>query len=250
MLTGQGSDEFNGGYSRQLAPESEQGWPGLMASLAGMERGRLLDACPSWLVRWELQFSRPPISEAFLAACSGEHVYEYAWDAYVTTKYRDLQMYNCWHEDRTAAGNSIENRVPFLDHRLVEFVLTIPPRLHSQLFWDKRVLREAVRGLLPPDIAQRPKGPFFFGPDQRFTHRMMLRVLTQNDGALIEEAFSSGQAAEIIDRDAVAEAVETMANDPAPTNVEYLLRLVNMGLLDSMARGAAPGAERRDTTPL
>jgi asparagine synthase (glutamine-hydrolysing) len=250
MLTGQGSDEFNGGYSRQLAPESEQRWPGLMASLAGMERGRLLDASPSWLLRWELQFSKPPVSQAFLSACSGERVYEYAWDAYVTTKYRDLQMYNCWHEDRTAAGNGIENRVPFLDHRLVEFVLRIPPKLHSRLFWDKRVLREAVRGLLPPEIAQRPKGPFFFGPDQRFTHRMMLRVLTQDDGALIEEAFASGQAAEIIDRDAIADAVETLADDPAPTNVDFLLRLVNMGLLDSMARGAGPRAERSGTTPV
>jgi asparagine synthase (glutamine-hydrolysing) len=250
MLTGQGSDEFNGGYSRQLAPENEEGWPGVMASIGEMERGRLLDACPSWLIRWELQFSRSPLSQTFLSACSGERIDEYAWDAYVATKYRDLQMYNCWHEDRTAAGNSIENRVPFLDHRLVEFVLTLPPKLHSRLFWDKRVLREAVRGLLPPDIAKRPKGPFFFGPDQRFTHRMMLRVLTQDDGALIEEAFSSGQAAEIIDRDAIADAVHTMVDDPAPTNVEVLVRLVNMGLLDSMARRAGPPAEQRGKTPV
>jgi asparagine synthase (glutamine-hydrolysing) len=250
MLTGQGSDEFNGGYSRQLAPENEEGWPGVMASFGGMERSRLLDACPSWFLRWELQFSRPPLSPAFLSACSGERIYAYAWDAYVATKYRDLQMYNCWHEDRTAAGNSIENRVPFLDHRLVEFVLTIPPKQHGRLFWDKRVLREAVRGLLPPDIAKRPKGPFFFGPDQRFTHRMMLRVFTQDDGALIEEAFSSGQAAEIIDRDAIADAVHTMVDDPAPTNVEVLVRLVNMGLLDSMARGAGPPAEGSGTMPV
>jgi asparagine synthase (glutamine-hydrolysing) len=248
MLTGQGSDEFNGGYSRQLAAENEQRWPGVVATFAGMERGRLLDACPSWLLRWELQFPRSPVSQAFLATCSGERAHESVWDAYIATKYRDLQMYNCWHEDRTAAGNSIENRVPFLDHRLVEFVLAVPPKLRSRLFWDKRVLREAVRGLLPPDIAKRPKGPFFYGPDQRFTHRMMLRVLTQEDGSLIEEAFSSGQAAEIIDRDAIAEAVHMMTDDPAPTNVELLLRLVNMGLLDSMARQAGPPARAGHTT--
>jgi asparagine synthase (glutamine-hydrolysing) len=250
MLTGQGSDEFNGGYSRQLAAEDEQSWPGVMTALAGMERGRLLDACPSWLLRWELQFSRSPVSPAFLSTCTAERAYEDVWDAYVATKYRDLQMYNCWHEDRTAAGNSIENRVPFLDHRLVEFVLTIPRRLRRRLFWDKRVLREAMRGLLPPDIATRPKGPFFYGPDQRFTHRMMLRVLTQQDSALIEEAFSSGRAAEIIDRDVIAEAVRTMADDPAPTNVELLLRLVNMGLLDSMAGRAEQASAPRGSMPV
>ena len=250
MLTGQGSDEFNGGYGRQLAPEDEQGWPGLMASLAGMERGRLLDACPAWLLRWELQFSRPPVAQAFLSACSGGRSYEYAWDAYVATKYRDLQMYNCWHEDRTAAGNSIENRVPFLDHRLVEFVLGMPRKLHSRLFWDKRILRQAVRGLLPPEIAERPKGPFFYGPDQRFTQRMMLRVLTQEDGALLDEAFSSGQAREVLDRDAIVEAAAAMADDPAPGGVEILLRLVNMGLLDGMARRAGPPAQEGGTVPV
>jgi asparagine synthase (glutamine-hydrolysing) len=250
MLTGQGSDEFNGGYSRQLVPDTAEHWQGLMTSLAGMERGRLLDACQPWLLRWELQFPRAPLSKAFLASCAGGPACLSPWDAYVATKYRDLQMYNCWHEDRTAAGNSIENRVPFLDHRLVEFVLAIAPNLHSRLFWDKRILREAMRGLLPPEIAERPKGPFFYGPDQRFTQRMMLRVLTQNDGALVDEAFSSGQAADIIDRDAINDAIESMSEDPAPSSVEALLRLVNMGLLDAMASGARPPVSAGGTGPV
>ncbi len=247
MLTGQGSDEFNGGYGQMLVAEGEQGWPSLVSALAGMERGRLLRACPSGLLPWEAQFRRPPLSRAFLSACAGERDGDTPWNAYTATKYRDLQMYNCWHEDRTAAGNSIENRVPFLDHRLVEFVLTVPEELHAALFWDKRILRDAMAGLLPAEICERPKGPFFYGPDERFTHRMMLRVLTQDRHALIEEAFSGGAAAEVVDRDALAEIIDTMTDDPSPVGAEALLRLVNMGLLEAMARTAGAAVPSSDS---
>ncbi|ALG09988.1 hypothetical protein AOZ06_26560 [Kibdelosporangium phytohabitans] len=61
----------------------------------------------------------------FVAGLAGDDGRDDAWRAYIRTKYRDLQTYNCWHEDRTAAGNSIENRVPFLDHRLVREILRV-----------------------------------------------------------------------------------------------------------------------------
>jgi asparagine synthase (glutamine-hydrolysing) len=243
MLTGQGSDEFNGGYGRLLAGDGEMGWPGVLSAVDGMERGRLLRGCPSGLLPWEARFHRPPISRAFLRACAGERDGEAPWDAYTATKYRDLQMYNCWHEDRTAAGHGIENRVPFLDHHLVELVLTVPEEYQADLLWDKRILRDAMAGVLPVEICERPKGPFFYGSDERFTHRMMLRLLTEHNRALLEEAFSSGPALEVIDRDAIAEIVDRMIDDPSPDGVEALLRLVNMGLLDAMARGAAPSVQ-------
>ena len=55
---------------------------------------------------------------------------------------------------------SIESRVPFLDHQLVEFAAGLPPRLKLRGFKTKWILREAVRELLPPEILARPKMGF------------------------------------------------------------------------------------------
>jgi asparagine synthase (glutamine-hydrolysing) len=50
--------------------------------------------------------------------------------------------------------------VPFLDHVLVEFVTRLPDRVKLNGFATKRILRQAVRGVLPPSILNRPKMGF------------------------------------------------------------------------------------------
>jgi asparagine synthase (glutamine-hydrolysing) len=55
---------------------------------------------------------------------------------------------------------SIESRVPFLDHRFVEFAAAIPGRLKVRGWRTKAVLREALRDLVPREILTRPKMGF------------------------------------------------------------------------------------------
>jgi asparagine synthase (glutamine-hydrolysing) len=50
--------------------------------------------------------------------------------------------------------------VPFLDHKLVEFAATLPDHWKLSGLTTKRVLREAMRGVLPPSILNRPKMGF------------------------------------------------------------------------------------------
>jgi asparagine synthase (glutamine-hydrolysing) len=57
-------------------------------------------------------------------------------------------------------ATSIESRVPFLDHRLVEFVAQLPDRWKLAGLTTKRVLREAMKGVLPDSILNRPKMGF------------------------------------------------------------------------------------------
>jgi asparagine synthase (glutamine-hydrolysing) len=54
-------------------------------------------------------------------------------------------------------AHSVEARVPFLDHELVEFAAQIPPRLKLRGLNEKAVLREAVSSILPSEIAWRKK---------------------------------------------------------------------------------------------
>ena len=63
-------------------------------------------------------------------------------------------------QDQMSMSASIESRVPFLDHTLVEFAATLPERLKLRGLTTKWILREAMRGILPERILTRPKMGF------------------------------------------------------------------------------------------
>jgi asparagine synthase (glutamine-hydrolysing) len=77
--------------------------------------------------------------------------------------YTDLKTYLVellMKQDQMSMAASIESRVPFLDHRLVEFVATLPPRLKLRGFTTKWILRDAVKRVLPAEILRRRKMGF------------------------------------------------------------------------------------------
>ena len=55
---------------------------------------------------------------------------------------------------------SLEARAPLLDHKLIEFVATIPANLKLKNLETKYIFKEAVRGLVPNEILDRPKQGF------------------------------------------------------------------------------------------
>ena len=64
--------------------------------------------------------------------------------------------------DKNTMAHSIEGRVPFLDHRLVELGFKIPPNLRLKGFTnDKYILRKSFKNLLPRQTATRKKKHFF-----------------------------------------------------------------------------------------
>lgn len=82
------------------------------------------------------------------------------------------------YEDRNSMAHSIEARVPFLDHRLVEFTLGLWDR-HKIVGGDtKRVLRVAMDGILPETVRQRRDKLGFATPEQRW-FRGPLRPLVE-----------------------------------------------------------------------
>jgi asparagine synthase (glutamine-hydrolysing) len=62
--------------------------------------------------------------------------------------------------DRVAMANSVEVRVPFLDHRLVELTATMPPEVLLNGYHEKHILRESMRGRIPEALRQRTKRGF------------------------------------------------------------------------------------------
>jgi len=63
-------------------------------------------------------------------------------------------------QDQMSMAASLESRVPFLDHRLVEFTARLPERMKLRRMTTKYVLRRAMKGVLPEPILARPKMGF------------------------------------------------------------------------------------------
>jgi len=98
--------------------------------------------------------------------------------------YADLKGYLVellMKQDKMSMAASIESRVPFLDHHLVEFCAAVPPSLKLRGMTGKYLLRRAMRGRLPARILHRPKLGFpvplagwLRGPWRDFAHDMLL----------------------------------------------------------------------------
>jgi asparagine synthase (glutamine-hydrolysing) len=74
--------------------------------------------------------------------------------------YTDIKTYLVellMKQDNMSMAASVESRVPFLDHALVEFAMRIPPELHLSGLSGKRILKKAVADLLPQSTINRPK---------------------------------------------------------------------------------------------
>jgi asparagine synthase (glutamine-hydrolysing) len=62
--------------------------------------------------------------------------------------------------DRMAMGNSVEIRVPYLDHRIIEYAARIPSRWKLRGLQEKYILKKSFSSLLPKRIVFRNKQPY------------------------------------------------------------------------------------------
>lgn len=104
----------------------------------------------------------------FTSAAAIEPVYQNfvdkAWERshYQWMTYADLSLrmpeVQLMRHDKMSMGVSLETRVPFLDHHLVAMAMSIPEAIKTKNGTLKYILKKAVRGYLPDQIIDRPKG--------------------------------------------------------------------------------------------
>ena len=110
-------------------------------------------------------------------------------------------------QDQMSMAASIESRVPFLDHPLVEFTARLPERLKLRGGTTKYILREAMRDVLPSEILTRgkmgfpvPIGAWLRGPYRKIVDELVLspRALERGllDPAAIRGIVARHQAGE------------------------------------------------------
>ena len=192
VLSGDGGDELFAGYDKYLVEERERGHTPLPAlarsvlgkigrtmpagmrgrnflrhkALAGAER--YLDSCT--LFRrddlkklfqpdaFELLAPYEPWRPKAASMGSGNSNWLSGLQRLDVKNYLPLDILT--KVDRMSMAHSIETRVPLLDHKLVEFAATIPPEMNLRDGTTKYVLKQAMRGILPDGIIDRPKHGF------------------------------------------------------------------------------------------
>jgi asparagine synthase (glutamine-hydrolysing) len=175
-LSGLGGDELFGGYpSFRDVPRlrSIAGLPRplrkILGSIAGMG-DRLADlprnADAGELARWRRRFFTDDMIRRVglpLAPAPFECPVELP-DDYARVSWAELTGYMrrmlLRDADQMSMAVSLELRVPFLDHELVEYVLGLPEAVKKRYPGTKGLLVEACRDLLPPSVYDRPKAGF------------------------------------------------------------------------------------------
>jgi asparagine synthase (glutamine-hydrolysing) len=170
LLSGQGADEFSGGYSRR-ADRVFSSWTDYLEQ--DVAQNLLREVASDRGIPLELAQLLRPADAARVPPVGPYH-------RMMRLMTRSLQHHNLWHEDRTSSWHSMEARVPFLDHQLVELLASVPEELHESLFWNKQIVRDVMHHHLPDYDLKRPKVGFFETDDTRsvdlIVHGMATRV--------------------------------------------------------------------------
>jgi len=185
LLDGQGADEILGGYKKFYA----------FHILSLVRTGKILAAAREaaalalhgdhgylrWRegIRYLPSFLQPRMGTA--TEWLGEAIHAAGADSQVNLggqedlrqrQVLDLTRYSVpsllRYEDRNSMAWSIESRVPFLDYRLVEFVLDLPIDHKLRGGRTKALLRTALRGLVPDRILDRRDKMGFVTPQSRW----------------------------------------------------------------------------------
>jgi asparagine synthase (glutamine-hydrolysing) len=92
----------------------------------------------------------------YLEQCTSQSLLDQLLSADIKTYLHELLM----KQDQMSMAASIESRVPFLDHKLVEFAARLPASMKLRGFTTKYILRRASDGVLPAEIITRKKMGF------------------------------------------------------------------------------------------
>jgi len=228
-LSGESADEVFGGYRWFHDPESVHAdtFPWLAAGGASRFAGRhargereaLLDE--SLLAKLDIPgYRRERYREALaeVPELPGESGQERRMREISYLHLTRFVQFLLDRKDRASMATGLEVRVPFCDHRLVEYVFNTPWSMKTFDGREKSLLRAAARDVLPDSVADRVKSPYPSTQDPRYALALRdeLRQV-RDDSAAPGRALFNGAA--------VAEACADETGAPYRHSMELALAL-------------------------
>ena len=132
-------------------------------------------------------------------------------DSKLDSRMREMFMLNVnWfmqtlldRKDRMTMYNGLEVRVPFCDHRLVEYAYNMPWKFKSLEGREKGIVREAMRGILPEEVLWRKKSPY-----PKTHNPIYMKIVTEKVDDILKDKSS------IVSQLVNDKAIEEIKNNP------------------------------------
>lgn len=164
LMTGQGADEILAGYEKFYRPLllalcRQHKWAGAVSNVYGFWRHhpqiRRTVLQKAAIPQREKAHTRSWLSADFIPETEG--LFQRRAEGTVTAcsinLFQEVGLPMLLHyEDRNSMAHGVEARLPFLDHRLVEFCIGLPDDLKIRSGIRKHILRTALSDILPPHL--------------------------------------------------------------------------------------------------
>ncbi|MFB9476607.1 asparagine synthase (glutamine-hydrolyzing) [Nonomuraea salmonea] len=218
-LSGEAADEIFGGYRHMHIPQIQaaRAFPWIAVNVGPFDKDSTgLD--PHLLTRLDLDAYRLDAYDTAIGEVGrldGDDDFEHRMRIMIHLHVTRFMKYLLDRKDRMSMAVGLEVRVPYCDHRLVEYVYNAPWSMKTRDGREKSLLRGATRQLLPDSVAWRPKSPYPSTQDPYYSQEL------QNQGKDLL-ADRDHDVFALVDRDWLEGATK---RDPAAVD-----RLTRLGL--------------------
>ncbi|KAB8139184.1 asparagine synthase (glutamine-hydrolyzing) [Gracilibacillus oryzae] len=205
-LSGECADEIFGGYPWFYRKEDleREGFPWIRSSEVRQQLLRKDIQSKVQLKEYAIERYKETVDETPLLAGENQEEQYRRQMFYVNMQWFMPTLLD--RKDRMSMGASFEARVPFSDHRLVEYVWNIPWEMKTYGNREKGILRKALEGILPDEILYRKKSPYPKTHHPEYTNavvKWMEEIISDSDSRIFE----------LLDRASVKELVENKATN-------------------------------------
>lgn len=165
------------------------------------------------------------INELDFIEKESEHSKRIKMLTYLNIKWFMLTLLN--RKDRMSMSKSLEVRVPYADHRIIEYTFNIPWDIKYENQVEKSLLRKALKDYLPNEIINRKKSPYpkTFNPKYEKIIKTLLTEVINNKNSPIHAFINTNKVQDVLNSSLIFEKPWFGQLMKGPQFLAYLIQL-------------------------